>query len=129
MDTTRTSNKNQKKRKDIRSNIETLKRQLNLTNSKTSTKIVLRVLRCSGKNVTRSKLMISRFIAEMKENEEYTPKSSKIIMNLNKEINNRSNNSNRKQMEDPHGDDEINIPTIPSSIVYLKRKHNNIDAT
>lgn len=115
-----TPNKRQKGMKDNRSSIETLKRKLNLTDSTTSTKIVLRVLKYSGNNLTRSKLLISRFIAELNENNQYTPETSKIVMNLNKQINNTTNNK-RRQKNNPYGDVETK-PKIPMSIVYLKRK-------
>ena len=116
-----TPNKRQKRMKDNRSSIETLKRKLNLTDSTTSTKIVLRVLKYSGNNLTRSKLLISRFIAELKENNQYTPEPSKIVMNLNKQMNNITNNK-RRQKNNPYGDVETK-PKIPMSIVYLKRKN------
>lgn len=116
-----TPNKRQKRMKDNRSSIETLKRKLNLTDSTTSTKIVLRVLKYSGNNLTRSKLLISRFIAELNENNQYTPEPSKIVMNLNKQMNNITNNK-RRQKNNPYGDVETK-PKIPMSIVYLKRKN------
>ena len=116
-----TPNKRRKMMKDNRSSIETLKRKLNLTDSSTSTKIVLRVLKYSGNNLTRSKLLISRFIAELNENNQYTPESSKIVMNLNKQMNNITNNKQR-QKNNPYGDVETK-PKIPMSIVYLKRKN------
>lgn len=116
-----TPNKRRKRMKDNRSSIETLKRKLNLTDSSTSTKIVLRVLKYSGNNLTRSKLLISRFIAELNENNQYTPEPSKIVMNLNKQMNNITNNK-RRQKNNPYGDVETK-PKIPMSIVYLKRKN------
>lgn len=112
--------RNTKKPKINKSNIETLKRQLNLTDSKTSTKIVLKVLRCSGNNLTRSKLLISRFIADLEENDKYTPEPSKIVMNLNKEINNINKNK-RNHSSAPYGKVETKT-TIPTCIVYLKSK-------
>ena len=118
-----TPNKRRKRMKDNRSSIETLKRKLNLTDSTTSTKIVLRVLKYSGNNLTRSKLLISRFIAELNENNQYTPEPSKIVMNLNKQMNNITNNK-RRQKNNPYGDVETK-PKIPMSIVYLKRKKIN----
>lgn len=116
-------NKKQKKTKIDKSNIKALKRQLNLTDSKTSTKIVLKVLRCSGNNLARSKLMISRFIADLNENDKYTPEPSKIVMNLNKEINN-INRDKRNHRNAPYG--KVKTKTaIPSCIVYLKRNETN----
>ena len=117
-----TPNKRQKRMKNNRSSIETLKQKLYLTDSTTSTKIVLRVLKYSGNNLTRSKLLISRFIAELSENNQYTPEPSKIVMNLNKQMNNTTNNK-RRQKNNPYGDVETK-PKIPMSIVYLKRKIN-----